>query len=62
MIVVEKDGVRISLPISDAELMRLKKPEYCDLFLPMYSARCQAAEAGTVDLKGSFRKVCGFRK
>ena len=50
--VVKKDGVQISLPISDAEMMRLKKPEYCDLFLPMYSARCLVAEAGTADLRG----------
>lgn len=51
-IVVEKDGVQISLPMSDAEMMRLKKPEYCDLFLPMYTARCLVAEAGTADLRG----------
>lgn len=50
-IVVEKDGVQISLPISDAEIMRLKKPEYCDLFLPMHTARCLVAEAGTADLR-----------
>jgi hypothetical protein len=30
----------------------VKKPEYCDLFLSMYFARCQVAETGTADLRG----------
>ena len=50
-IIVEKDGVQISLPMSDAQMMRLKKPSYCDMFLPLYSARCLVAEAGGMDLR-----------
>lgn len=50
-IVVEKDGVQISLPMSDAQMMHLKKPGYCNMFLPIHSARCLIAEAGGMDLR-----------
>lgn len=51
---VEKDGVQIPRPISDRQLMKLEKPEYCDLFLPIHSARCLAAEAGNLNLRKKF--------
>lgn len=50
-IVIEKDGVWLSLPKSDAQIMKAKKPEHCDMFLPMHSAKCLVAEAGGVDLR-----------
>ncbi len=50
-IIVEKDEMQASLPMSDARMMRLKKPSYCDIFLPLYSARCLTVEAGGLELR-----------